>query len=436
VSNDSQTYVQWFRQASPYINAHRGKTFVVMLPGTALLDDNFANIVHDLALLNSLGVRLVLVHGARPQIEERLAKAQLQSHYHQQLRITDKAHMGLVCQAVGEVRFSIESALSTGLPNSPMHGAHIQVVSGNFVTAQPLGVIDGIDFQHTGQVRRVNTSTIHQALDQQNIVCLSPIGYSLTGELFNLCFAELATEVATALNADKLIAFTSESGFKNADGQLLRQLSLSEAQQQLQQLELNEETSQTLNACFKACQQGVSRAQIIGFQSDGALLQELFTRDGSGTLVHRDHYETVRQANIDDVGGILELIEPLERQGALVRRSRELLESEIDQFTVLEKDGTILACSALYPFDQGMAELACVATHPDYRKGGLATSVLTDIEQQARQQGIKTLFVLTTQTAHWFLGQGFVEADISQLPEQRQSLYNLQRNSKVFIKNL
>ncbi|GAB3105519.1 amino-acid N-acetyltransferase [Aestuariicella hydrocarbonica] len=434
----SKDYVQWFRQSSPYINAHRGKTFVMMLPGAAVQNENFANIIHDIALLNSLGVRLVLVHGARPQIDARLGLEHTHSDFHQQWRVTDAAQIHGVCQAIGEVRFSIEAALSTGLPNSPMHGAHIRVVGGNFVTAKPIGVIDGIDLQHTGKVRRIDDKALHQALDSGAIVLISPLGYSPTGEMFNLGFAEIATQIAIALDADKLIAFTSEEGFYDHDGKLCRQLSVSECGQQLQQLEKDHDHSQSLQACYDACQLGVPRAQMISYRDDGALLQELFTRDGSGTLVHRDNYEFTRQATIDDVGGLLELIEPLEQQGALVRRSRELLESEIDRFTILEKDGTIIACAALYPFGATptTAELSCVATHSEYRKGGRAKLVLDIIEEQARNMGVRELFVLTTQTAHWFQEQGFVAASLDRLPAEKQSLYNFQRNSKVFIKTL
>jgi amino-acid N-acetyltransferase len=435
---DTTNYVKWFRQTSPYINAHRGKTFVLMLPGSAMLNDNFYNIIHDIGLLNSLGVRLVLVHGARPQIDERLSLQQTGSDFHEQWRITDASEMKHVSQAVGEVRFEIEAALSTGLPNSPMHGAHIKVLGGNFITAKPIGVINGVDLQHTGKVRRVDSKALKDALLSDAIVVISPVGYSPTGEMFNLSFAEIATQVASALQADKLIAFTSENGFYDQDGNLCRQLGLSECAEQLQLLEEDQDRSQSLQACYDACLLGVPRAQIISYQQDGALLQELFTRDGSGTMVHRDNYEFVRQANIDDVGGLLELIEPLEQQGALVRRSRELLESEIDRFTVLEKDGTIIACAALYPFGETptTAELSCVATHGEYRKGGRAKLVLDSIESKARKMGIEELFVLTTQTAHWFLEQGFVAASLDRLPTEKRSLYNFQRNSKVFIKPL
>jgi len=436
LSSSNQDYVNWFRQSSPYINAHRGKTFVVMLPGAAILDENFANIIHDIATLNSLGVRLVLVHGARPQIDARLKLGNHQSRFFRQWRVTDADEIGGVSQAIGEVRFSIEAALSTGLPNSPMHGAHIRVAGGNFITAKPMGVIDGVDLQHTGKVRRVDNQNLHQALDNQAIVVVSPLGYSPTGEIFNLCFAEVATEVANALQADKLIAFSSETGFFNREGELLRQLSLNECGEQLQHLKTDHEKSQSLQACYQACQYGIPRAQIISYRQDGALLQELFTRDGSGTLVHTDHYEYVRQATIDDVGGLLELIEPLEQQGALVRRSRELLEAEINQFTILEKDGAILACAALYPATDGSAELACVATHPNYQKGGRAGLVLEAIEAEARRKNLYEIFVLTTQTAHWFIERGFIAASLERLPAEKKSLYNFQRNSKIFVKTL
>ena len=441
-------YVSWFRQSSPYINAHRGKTFVLMLPGSALYDENFPNIIHDIALLNSLGVKLILVHGARPQIDARLQQqTQASQEFHQRWRITGADQIPSVCQAVGEARFAIEAALSKGLPNSPMHGADIQVAGGNFVTARPMGVINGVDLQHTGKVRKINCSALAAALNNCAIVLLSPLGYSPTGEIFNLSFSEIATQVAIDIRAEKLIAYTARDGFRGASSELQRQLNLGECKRQLQLLKTDNDESQSLQACYDACLKGVSRGHIISYHEDGALLRELFTRDGSGTLVHRDKYEVVRQASIEDVRGLLELIEPLERQGALVRRSRELLESEIQQFTVVEKDGAIIACAALYPYrDDGepftgegtpaVAELACVATHLDYQNGGRASMLLETIEEQARKIGVRDLFVLTTQAAHWFMEQGFNSATLEHLPTKKKNLYNFQRNSKVFIKQI
>lgn len=437
MSSSTHDYVKWFRQSSPYINAHRGKTFVLMLPGEGLEHSNFSNIIYDIALLNSLGVRLVLVHGARPQVDARLKESNAASEFHHHLRITDTKSLRWVTEAIGAARTQVEAALSTGLPNSPMHGARMQVTSGNFIVAMPHGVIDGVDLQHTGKVRRVNTRFLNTALDSGAVVLLSPLGYSATGEAFNLAFSDVAVHVASALRADKLVAFIEADGVKDKTGALVRQLPLKDCQTFMQEqgAALPEDAQQALSACYQCCLQGVLRGQVVSYSTDGAMLSELFTRDGLGTMVHADNYEQLRAATIDDVGGILKLLAPLEDQGILVRRSRELLETEIHRFNVLEKDGTIIACAALYPFGNA-AELACMVTHPDYRKSGRASALLEQMEKLARQKNITTLFALTTQTAHWFLEHGFTPSDVSELPVDRQKLYNYQRNSKVFSKTL
>lgn len=430
-----QDYVKWFRHSTPYINRHSDKTFVILMPGEAITHANFPNIVHDIALLISLDVRLVLVHGARPQIEARLQDADTFSHFHKDLRITDSETLNLVIQAIGEARTTVEAALSTSLPNSPMHDADMQVLSGNFIVAMPYGVIDGVDLQHTGKVRKVYAKSLNYALDSGAVVLLSPIAYSPTGEIFNLTNSDVATHVASAIKADKLLAFVQGNGLNDEDGNLIRQLSLPECKEYLAEHgeHMNYDLQQALSACYLSCLQGVQRAQLISYETDGALLTELFTRDGVGTMIYSGKYEQLRTASIDDVAGILELIRPLEEQGILVRRSRELLETEINKFHVMDKDGSIIACAALYPYGD-MAELSCVATHPEYRNGGRAAALLEQMEEQARKQKIKQLFLLTTQTAHWFIEQGFVQGKLEDLPVARQELYNYQRNSKIFIK--
>ncbi|MFC3115751.1 amino-acid N-acetyltransferase [Cellvibrio fontiphilus] len=434
---NTQDYVKWFRHSTPYINRHSDKTFVLMLPGEAITHANFHNIVHDIALLCSLDVRLVLVHGARPQIDDRLQAADTFSRFHNNLRITDSESLSLVIQAIGEARTIVEAALSTSLPNSPMQDADMQVISGNFVVAMPHGVIDGIDLQHTGKVRKVHTKSLNAALDSGAVVLLSPLAYSPTGEIFNLSFSDVATHVASAIKADKLLAFVAGNGLSDHEGNLIRQLSLPECKEYLANRgeTMTADLQQAVSACYLSCLQGVQRAQLISYETDGALLTELFTRDGLGTMIYSGQYEQLRMASIDDVAGILELIRPLEEQGILVRRSRELLETEINQFHVMDKDGTIVACAALYPYGD-MAELSCVATHPEYRNSGRAAQLLQQMENQARKLRVKQLFLLTTQTAHWFIEQGFVQGKLEDLPVERQRLYNYQRNSKIFIKAL
>lgn len=431
---DTTAYVQWFRQSSPYINAHRGKTFVIMLEGDAIEHENFPTVVQDIALLNSLGVHLVLVHGARPQIDAALQLLNIESRFHNDLRITDAAALNAVKAAVGMVKADVESRLSVGLPNSPMHGARIRVVSGNFVTAKPLGVIDGVDFQHTGEVRRIEHQAIAELLAQRNIVLLSSAGYSPAGDMFNLAVEDVAQQAAVSLRADKLIILGRNAGLLDADGNTLEDLTCLDLEQLLPGLK--GEPRNHADAALKAVRKGVPRVHLLSYAEDGALLQELFTRAGHGTLISQHAYDQLRAARSDDVAGILELLRPLEEQGILVRRSRELLESEIQRFYVIERDGMITACAALYPYSDDQAELACVAVHSDYRGTNRGAQLLEQIEQEARRRQYKQLFVLTTRTAHWFIEHGFVAGSVSELPQERQHLYNWQRNSKVFFKSL
>lgn len=413
---------------------------MLMISGEAVADDNFANIIHDIALLNSLGVKLVLVHGARPQIEERAKLRGLDSRFDHELRITDQQTLECVKDAAGSLRAHIEALLTMGLANSPMHRSQIRVCSGNFVLAKPIGVRNGTDFEHTGVVRRVDKVGIERQLADGSIVLISPIGYSPTGEVFNLSLEDIATQIAITLQADKLIVFSERGGLLDMDGSLIHSCEVSGIKFLLQHCS-DPDTAQLLRAITISGEKGVSRCHCISYLDDGALLQELFTRDGAGTLISRDHYEQLRRATINDVGGILELIEPLENEGVLVKRSRELLETEISQFTVIERDGMIIACAALYPYpasanQNASGEIACVATHPDYRGEDRGERLLAALETQALEQQLDSVFVLTTQTAHWFLEQGFVQTTQQQLPEKKQKYYNLQRNSKMFVKQL
>jgi amino-acid N-acetyltransferase len=430
--SDENAYIKWFRNSAPYINAHRGKTFVLMISGEAVAHPNFPTIIHDIALLNSLGVNLVLIHGARPQIEARVKQRNLESRFHGELRITDPGTLDCVCDAAGSLRAHIEALLSMGVANSPMHGAAIRVASGNYVTARPIGVVDGVDLEHTGQVRRIDAEAIHRQLAQDNMVLISPLGYSPTGEIFNLALEDIVVETATAINADKLIIFDELPGII-CDDKLLRECELRDARALLP----SASNAANLQTIIRAGERGISRCHLIGYAENGALLEELYTRDGAGTLLSSDHYEELVSANIDDVGGILKIIAPLEEEGVLVKRSRELLENEIHCFKVIRRDGVVIACAALYPYpENNCGEIACVATHPDYRRSDRGERLLLALEKHARSLGLASVFVLTTRTAHWFQEQGFTPTSLEHLPPGKQQLYNFQRNSKVFNKAL
>lgn len=433
----SNDWLHGFRHSSPYINAHRGRTVVLTLGGEALAHDNLINIIHDITLLSSLGVKLVVTFGARPQIQRRFDQAGLDSNFHEGLRVTPEDQLPLVIEAVGALRAHLESRLSMGLINSPMHGARIRVSSGNLVAARPVGVLNGVDFGYTGRVHRVDVEGIESLLKMNHIVLLPPLGYSPTGDVFNLSYEDVGSQVASALNAEKLIIFTEQEGVLDEDGQLIREMTVRQARDRLSDAPLEGHAADLLRAACEACVRGVRRSQIISYVRDGALLEELFTRDGSGTLVSDDNYEQIRGARVEDIGGILELIQPLEEQGILVRRSRELLETEVDRFTVVERDGTIVGCAALYEYpSEKSGELSCFAVDPTYRRAGRGDEILAMVERLARGRGLENLFVLTTQTEHWFRERGFEPSSVQSLPGPKLASYNAQRNSKVFVKRL
>lgn len=435
-SDDTPPYIHWFRNSAPYINTHRGKTFVIMFNGEAVNHPNFSNLIHDFALLHSLGINLVLVHGARPQIEANLAENNIETPMVNFLRVTPKSAMPYILEAVGSIRIQIEAQLSMGLANSPMYGSRIDAVSGNFVIARPYGIRDGVDYQYTGEVRTIDAEAIRSNLLHEHVVILGTMGYSATGEVFNLLAEDVALQTAIALQADKLIFLGEQVGINDKNDHLLKEMIPHEVDRYLRDKPLDKEGLYFLQAASMACRNGIHRTHIISYAKDGALLEELFTRDGSGTLISHDPYEEIRRADIDDVVGLIELLTPLEEQGILVRRSRERLESDIEHFSVIERDGMILGCAALYPLDEKSAEVACVAVHPSYRKGNRGADLLAFLEQQARSRGISELFVLTTRTAHWFVEQGFVEVAPEELPAERLANYNRDRKSKVFKKVL
>lgn len=434
--------VEGFRHSVPYINTHRGKTFVIMLGGEAIEHENFSSIVNDIGLLHSLGIRLVVVYGARPQIDANLAAHHHEPLYHKNIRVTDAKTLELVKQAAGTLQLDITARLSMSLNNTPLQGAHINVVSGNFIIAQPLGVDDGVDYCHSGRIRRIDEDAIHRQLDSGAIVLMGPVAVSVTGESFNLTSEEIATQlVSIKLKAEKMIGFCSSQGVTNDDGDIVSELFPNEAQARVEAQEekgdYNSGTVRFLRGAVKACRSGVRRCHLISYQEDGALLQELFSRDGIGTQIVMESAEQIRRATINDIGGILELIRPLEQQGILVRRSREQLEMEIDKFTIIQRDNTTIACAALYPFpEEKIGEMACVAVHPDYRSSSRGEVLLERIAAQAKQSGLSKLFVLTTRSIHWFQERGFTPVDIDLLPESKKQLYNYQRKSKVLMADL
>ncbi len=432
-----EAFVRWFRLVAPYVHAFRGRTFVIGFGGEMFTERlRFASFIHDVNLLAALGIRLALVHGARPQVDAELKAKGVRSRYAQGLRVTDEAALKAVKQAAGVLRVEIEALLSQGLPSSPMAGAQIRVASGNFITARPIGVRKGVDFQFTGAVRKVDSVGIARELDAGEVVVVPHLGYSPTGEVFNVAWEDIAESVAVALRADKLIMYTDRLPADRKD-QVVSELTGQEAEALLRKGGPTPQTARALEHAIRAVSGGVLRAHLVTRRVPGSLLLELFTHTGVGTMITADAVEKLRPARIEDVRGILTLIEPLEAEGTLVKRSRELLEAEIGNFMVVEHDGAIVGCSALYPFpDDKSAEFACLAVAEGYRDAGYGERLLKACEERAKALHIRRVFALTTHAAHWFLEQGFRAGDVAALPQRRQALYNWRRGSKVFLKRI
>jgi amino-acid N-acetyltransferase len=440
-SSSNFPFVGWLRDVAPYIHSFREKTFVIAFAGELVQEIGLENLIEDIAMLHAMGMRIVLVHGIRPQIEEQLMLRNIKSQFGKSsmhsYRITDAAALECVKEAAGELRLDIEAAFSRGLPNTPMAGSRISVISGNFITAMPVGVVEGTDYIHTGLVRKVDSTSIKISLDSNKIVLLSPLGFSPTGQAFNLAFEDVAASTAAALKADKLIFLSPHSGLKDAEGDYITELSMPQLLEYVaQHQELDLGLKNLLNIAGRAIRAGVSRVHFLPCNRDGAILEELFTHDGIGMMLASSDIENLREANQDDIGGILQLTSPLEEDGILAARGQDVIERDIQRFSVIEHDRVLFGCAALFPFPNGIGELACLAVDPDVQGSGDGERLLKRVEMRAKLEGINKLFVLTTRTEHWFLKRGFKRASVDDLPEERKQIYNWDRKSMVLTKEI
>lgn len=440
-------FVSWFRSVTPYIHMHRGETFVVGICGEAIAEGRLNSIVHDLALIQSMGVKIIIVYGFRPQVNEQLEAKGYAPVYHNGVRITDSIALDCAQEAAGQLRYEIEAAFSQGLPNTPMSGATIRIISGNFVTAKPLGVVDGVDFKHTGVVRKLDVEGIKHTVRAGVVVLISPFGFSPTGEAFNLSMEEVATSVASAVQADKLVFLTEADGIREKplceateENPIVTEMSLDKAKKLLTELESDADAESLafyLRHCVQACKAGVERSHILPYAVDGVILQEIYTHDGIGTMVVDEKLEFLRQANADDVGSIIQLIEPFEQDGSMLKRNRTEIETHIKQYSLIEHDGVIFGCAALQPYpERKTGEMYAVTVSKLSQGQGDGERLLKHIEQRAKAQGLTSIFVLSTRTMHWFIKRGFQPVEPDWLPPGKGKSYNKHRNSKVLVKQL
>lgn len=413
--------VNFFREASPYVRQHQKRIFVIAFPGEVIELENFRRIIQDIAIIAALGVRVVLVHGMRSQINARLEAQNHPARFHNGLRITDHASLVAAKETCGYLRIEIENLLSFALAQPGFSQNGQIVTSGNFITARPVGVLEGVDYGYTGHIRRIHHGHILTQLDHERIVLLSPLGYSPTGETYNLSYEQLAIEAAQVLSADKVLMLG------DAPIDLPTSLTLEEARQCRDKHPL-------LPQIIDALENKVGRVHLLDANTDGALLMELYTRRGVGSMIAANASESIRPATVEDISGIMELIRPLEQAGTLVRRSREQLELEISRFQVIVLDQQIIGCAALYATDDPQTgELACLAVASNYRSSDRGEQLLRATIKAAGQQDMQRLMVMTTQTTDWFKEHGFREGTVEDLPDNKKRLYNVKRNSKVFF---
>lgn len=415
-----------FRNAAPYIYAHKGHVFVITLPADFIQNEQFPSLVQDLALMQTLGAKLVLVHS----VETGMLKTKRTS------TVIDKAQLTRLQHAIGEQRAVIESLFSTGLINTPMAGMKLTIVSGNFVHAKPKGIVAGTDQQYLGEVRRIDAQAIMQQLQQGNIVLLPSLGYSPSGECFYVDGHEVATTAAESIPAEKLIFIMNENTLQDSRKKRIKFLTLNKAQALLKRRKsLDAQVRRYIEYAINACLSQVQRVHLLSVNVAGALLQELYSHDGAGTLISAERYDDIHPATIEHVGGIITLIKPLEEQGTLVPRTRDQIELDIHQYDVIERDGFVIACGSLHPIkEKNTGEIACLAVHPDFQKEGYGSRLLQHLEEKAWSTGIHKLFILTTKAVHWFPEHGYKKSNIKDLPIAKQKSYNYQRNSQIYIK--
>lgn len=431
MQNVPDSFINWFRFSAPYIRKHRDATFVIALPGEAVAHPNFINLVHDLAMLQSLGAKLIIVQGARQQIKQALTDANISAPLEAGIRVSSTEAMPHIISASNKVRTELESAMSAGLVDSPMYQLNLKTLSGNFLSAKPLGVRNGVDYLYTGLVRQVDAKAINSALNTGAAVICNTLGYSPTGETFNLSLNNCTLEIAKTVGADKLIGFC-------ANDQLQPMLDSTEVKPKRAHefaTSITDDAS-LIDALADGVDQGIDRAHVVSYEDNGAILKELFTHDGSGLLISKKELAHVRSAETSDIGGILELIQPLQESGALVQRTRDLLEEQIQSFAVLDIDGTAIGCASLQALDADSGEIACVAVHKEFQGRGYASDLLNYLESRAKAAQYKQVFLLSTQASHWFKERGYQETTPDTLPQDRRELYSSERKSKVLSKVL
>ncbi|MFP4162370.1 MAG: amino-acid N-acetyltransferase [Chitinispirillaceae bacterium] len=427
--------VEIIRQAFGYINRFKNETFVIKIDSSLISNDLFPVLIRDLVLLHRMGIKIILVPGARTRIDDILNTYEIECPRVNGVRISSPESIPFIKMAAFDVSNRIMTMLAEEGANA---------IIGNWVRARSIGVIEGVDFQNSGVVEKLQADILKKVLDEGLIPIFPNIGWSANGKPYNLSSNELAFTLSAQMKATKLFFVTDQGGIKSRgfsvpeevfvteDG-TISQLTVAQAKQFL---DFNtdpayNEQKELISYAYRACRKGVRRVHIVEGRIEGMLLQEIFSNRGLGTMVYANQHENVRPMTVSDIPEVLSIMQPKIDEGVLIPRTYEDLAERIKDYAVYEVDGTLHGCGALHIYPGRKGEIAAIVVDEMYSNTGIGKKMISYFLEQATRMNLNSVFVLTTQTADWFQQLGFVKTDVNELPEQKKESYNRNRNSLV-----
>ncbi|MCL1945674.1 MAG: amino-acid N-acetyltransferase [Chitinivibrionia bacterium] len=422
-----QDQIDTIRQTFGYLQKYKDSIFVIKIDGRLILHPIFQMLIRDVVLLHNLGIKIVFIPGTRVRINGILSSFGIETQEHNGKRISSEEALPFIKMAAFDVANQVMTMFVENGANS---------VIGDWIRARAIGVVDGVDFQYSGSVDRVDSESIMKILENNMIPIFPNIGWSLSGKPYNISSHELALKISVALGAEKLF-FVTDFGAISINGSQVSQLTINDAKRLLDEKKGDEnEETQLLKLSYEAAKSGVKRVHIVGGHGDGTLLKEIFGNIGQGTMIYTNEYDNIRKLTHSDIPEILRITRPLVEKGILVERSTEDVTETIDEFYGYEVDKILHAVAALHSFDDANVEIYCVAVDGVYSGMGIGKKMVSFLITLAKSQNKKRLFLLTTKTSDWFEELDFVETTPENLPKAKRDSYNQDRKSRVMVLNL
>ena len=420
--------INTIRQTFGYLQKYKNAVFVIKIDGRLYCDPLFPLLIRDVVLLHNLGIKIVLVPGTRVRINEILNSFGIKTCEHKGMRISTEEAIPFIKMATFDVANQVMTMLAENNANA---------VIGNWIRARGMGVIDGVDYQSSGLVDKIDVASIQNVLNNNMIPIFPNIGWSLSGKPYNISSHELALKISVAMKAEKLFFITDFGGISINEAPV-SQLTIKEAKQILAKTPYDgiDENLELLNLSFDAAKSGVKRVHIVGGHHDGMLLKEIFSNIGQGTMIYSGEFDSIRKLDYSDIPEILRITRPLVEKGVLIERTNKDIEDLIGEFYGYEVDGILHAVAALHAYDDNSAEICSVAVDSVYSGMGIGKKVVSFLISQAKSQGKSKCFLLTTQTSDWFEELGFVESGLENLPKVKRETYNKNRKSRIMVLNL